>query len=198
MYHLVVKPYDPSLDYVDFCRKAFGENKCLAMLEKKGGDHLHIQGIPAVGNGVLGDLKEGLTMNHYRKKAGDACHPVKKRKREADDMGFQYMAKELPSSVVVYKQGFTDEDLQELYEKSEKYREELQSQLGEYLRDRCGSGADYRTPRDLHKRLCVLAIEYYMDLDKMPPPNLKALVRYNMAKHYRSPAVVEYLSEALM
>eukprot|EP00960_Hanusia_phi_P064277 765750-Hanusia_phi.AAC.2 len=42
--HLVVKPYDPSMDYQAMCAELFGDNKCLVMLEKKGGDHCHVQG----------------------------------------------------------------------------------------------------------------------------------------------------------
>lgn len=111
--HLVVKPYDPSMDYEGICKLLFGENRCLVMMEKKGGDHCHIQGE------MLEDYTDEqwrqtiahLALMHYRRKQDPKSRPVKRRKTEATEEGFQYMAKELPSSVVIYKQGFSDEDL---------------------------------------------------------------------------------------
>eukprot|EP00960_Hanusia_phi_P034386 751031-Hanusia_phi.AAC.3 len=72
------------------------------------------------------------------------------------------MAKELPSSVVVFKQGFEDGELEELYERSNEHREELKAKLGErHLLSRIVRGSG-ESPRDLHKRMCSSALCYYI------------------------------------
>lgn len=197
MLHLVVKPYDPSIDYAYYCRQLFGDNRCLVMMEKKGGDHCHVQGECVLTEDGVKAIQQEMIAKHYRKKQDLTSRPIKKRSREADDLGFQYMAKELPDSVVVYKQGFTDEELCALYDKSNELRAELQSNLGEYLRSKCVRGPG-EPPRHLHKRLCGYAVRYYLDEDKMQPPNIKLLVRHFLGKYYREEDVIEYLSELIM
>lgn len=195
--HLVVKPYDPGMDYATVCQTLFGENRCLVMLEKKGGDHCHIQG----------ELKQemsedqwkvyigNLAAEHYRRKQDPKSRPVKRRKTEADEVGFQYMAKELPTSVVVYKQGFSDEDLQELYQKSNDHREDIQSKPGEFIFERIGPCIRGWTPADLHDRVVYYACKYYMGEGKMRPPNIKILCEHWMLKYWGDcEGVVEYIS----
>lgn len=196
--HLVVKPYDPSLDYVAFAKKAFGSNNCLFMLEKKGGDHLHIQGETSLSDEAFAKLQSSeLTMLHYRKKQDRSSHPVKKRKLTADDTGFQYMCKELDSSVVVYKQGFTQQDLEDLHAASDAAREECKSKLGEYI---AGQVTFLRSdpPKELHKRVCRAAVQYYLAEDKMQPPNLKLLCRHVLLKYAGTPEVIDYVADLLM
>lgn len=200
--HLVVKPYDPSLDYAEFCRDTFGNNKCLVMLEKKGGDHLHIQGELAVTETEYTRLRDRLTSKHYRKIQDAKSHPVKRRRVAADDTGFQYMAKELPTSVVVYKQLITDEELKDLYELSNKHREELQEGLTDFIRDHVTTavGLEYTCtcPNMLHKLAAQAAVEYYQSTGKMQPPNLRLLVRHAIAKHFYSLEMRDYLATLIM
>jgi len=197
-YHLVVKPYDPSLDYEAFCKKAFEDNTCLAMLEKKGGDHLHIQGFSTLDEVAFNLLQSTMLTNlHYRKSQDKNSHPVKKRKREADNVGFQYMCKELDSSVVVYKQGLTDSDLKEFHAASDAHREELKSQLGEYVVGSVNIG-DAPSPQKLHKRVCRAAVKYYLAEEKMHPPNLKLLCRHILVSKYGTEEVINYVADMLM
>lgn len=196
--HLVVKPYDPSLDYVNFAKKVFGANRCLLMLEKKGGDHLHIQGETELSVKDFNDFQTDLLTNvHYRKKEDAKTHPVKKRKREADEIGFQYMCKELLSSVVIYKQGFSDEDLQELHASSNAHREELKSQLGEYITGSVNR-TDGEAPQVLHKRIARAAVKYYLAEDKMQPPNLRLLVRHVLVTKYTADDVIDYVADLIL
>lgn len=202
--HFVVKPYDPSIDYESICKALFCTNRCLAMMEKKGGDHLHVQGECSLPDKEIDIyLKNNVIVKHYRTiqaiEAGDPSlpRPCKRVRKEVTEKGFQYMSKDVPQSVLVYKQVFTDDDIQDLYEKSEAHRAELQSKLGEYLSANCVRGAG-ESPRNLHKRLCGLAIRYYLDQDKMQPPNIKLLVRHFLGKYYVEEDVIEYLSELIM
>lgn len=196
--HLVVQPYDPSLDYVFFATRVFSTNRCLFMLEKKGGDHLHIQGETSLSDKEFAKLQsEMLTEVHYRKKMDKKSHPVKKRKREADVLGFQYMCKELDTSVVVFKQGFSDEDLKELHASSDAAREELKSNLGEYVVGSIDT-TDEPSPQVLHKRVCRAAVKYYLAEDKMQPPNLRLLCRHILVSKYQSEDVIDYVASLLI
>lgn len=199
MLHFVVKPYDPSMNYEHFCTKLFGTNRCLAMLEKKGGDHLHIQGEPVLHEDHVDYVLKEMAAVHYRRKLEPTCRPVKRRRAVADEIGFQYMAKELDSSIVIYKQGISDEDLRFLHAESEKRREELQSKLGEYLAKEVSRGSG-ESPRDLHKRMCSTGLQYYLAEGKMVPPNFKLLIRHFLLMQYGGvwPDVLEYLSELNM
>lgn len=199
MLHFVVKPYDPSMNYEHFCTKLFGTNRCLAMLEKKGGDHLHIQGEPALHEDHVDYVLKEMAAVHYRRKLEPTCRPVKRRRAVADEIGFQYMAKEYDTSIVIYKQRFTDEDLRALHAESEKRREELQSKLGEYLAKEVSLRSD-DTPRDLHQRMCIAGLEYYLAEGKMVPPNFKLLIRHFLLMQYGGTcyAVLEYLSDLNM
>lgn len=194
MYHFTVKPFDPKLDYKLLCEKIFGGNRCLCMMEKKGGDHLHVQGELAIPEEEADSIRSKWGLDHYRKKLGDQCHPCKKRQRGADEVGFQYMCKELESSLVVYKQGFTDEELEELHASSNAHREELRAGLREYLRDKCPPYVNSTSIPEVHKLMAEHAIDYYYDCGKMPPPNLKLLVRHNLGLIYPTPEVRKYIA----
>ena len=112
MIHLVVKPYDHALDYAAYCQRLFGDERCLVMLEKKGGDHLHIQGECDLTEKEITVIQKEMIAEHYSRRHEPTARPVKKRAKPADETGFQYMCKEFESSVVIYKQGFTERSSQ--------------------------------------------------------------------------------------
>lgn len=193
--HVVVKPYDHALDYKKFCIDVFGDNKCLVMMEVKGGDHLHIQGEPCVSAPTFRKYQKEIGAQHYRKLLGVKCHPVKKRKLDADEKGFQYMSKELPSSVVIYKQGITDEELLVLYELSNQLREEQRAGLANYIVGAIGSSD--LPPCKLHRLVKLHAQDYYREIDKNSPPNLRNLLEGICRKYFWSPAMREYLADLI-
>lgn len=202
MFHMIVKPHDSGFPYVRVCKELFGDNRCLVMKESKGGEHCHIQGemdeLPSKYHWER-KLCPAYSKMHPKTKEEPGCHPVKRRKREADEQGFMYMAKELPDSVVLYKQGITDEYLEELYEKSNEYREELQSKPGEYILEKIGPNTTGWTPSELHKRVCYYAFQYYLGEGKMRPPNIKILCEHWMAKYWGDRLdVAEYISSRWM
>lgn len=138
-----------------------------------------------------------MTLVHYSKKQDATSHPIKKRKREADKVCFQYMCKELDSSVVIFKQGFTDEDLQELHALSDASREETKSKLGEYVTGQVNFKST-DSPKELHKRVCRAAVQYYLAEDKMQQPNLRLLCRHILLKYAGTPPVIDYIADLLM
>lgn len=201
MLHFIVNPHDSNFDYEEICRDLFGTNKCLAMLESTTKTpHVHVQGELAVSEDAWKDYQRELIDQHYMRAQDPKCRPVKaNNKRKADDLGFQYICKEEPKKACLYKQGFTDEDLELLHAKSNEYREQLKGELGEYLLEKCLPRAG-ETASELHHRYCSAAVDYYLDQDKMHPPNLKLLIRHYLGKHHAKsiPAVKTYLSNLLM
>jgi len=103
------------------------------------------------------------------------------------------MSKELPSSVVIYKQGITDEELLALYELSNQLREEQKSGLGNYIKDAIGE-VDLQ-PSELHLRVSLAAQDYYQINDKCDPPNIRLLLRHILRKHFFSPEMRVYLAK---
>lgn len=195
MLHFVVNPYDPSLKYDEICEALFGDGKCLVMLERKnGGDHAHVQGELKPGANFA-EVQRKMIDAHYKtqmaeKSGKNAPRPVKKRKREADEQGFQYMCKEYDVDRVVYQQGFEDGELYELYKASEEHRDELKGKLGEYIIEAVGSRRSGESVSELHKRCALAAFDYYLDQGKMDPPNIKLLVRHFMKHNFSEHADV--------
>jgi len=193
---MVINPYDSSLDYETFCKRVFGNNRCLAMRESKNGQHLHIQGELAVSDEEYVLHGNQLRDKHYRKKEDPNSRPVKRRRVAADDKGFQYMAKDLPNSVVVYKQQFTDDDIAALHAASVAHVDEQKGALGEHLREQI---TDFHTrhPPTMWAYAMRSAYRYYMDRGVMRPPNLKALVEFALTKHFPSDDLVEFFVQKL-
>ena len=99
-------------------------------------------------------------------------------------------------SKVIYKQGFTDEDIERLAEQSDDYRSELKCQLGEVIVERVGKRRGSEQPRQLHKRMCIAFWDHLKSEDKMGPPNERALIKWYICKHYGEERdVIEYLAE---
>lgn len=195
MIHFVVNPYDPSLDYKGYCQRLFGCNKCLVVKEHKPHEHVHIQGEPCVDDEAVKSILKEMVAKHYRKRECATARPVKRTKTEVTEDGYQYMVKH-DTSLVLFKQGFTDDEIESLKDKSDELREELQSKPGEYLFEKIGSGTDGITPRELHRRVSYYASEFYMVNNKCPPPNIKMLKRYWMGKYYGNREDVKwYLSD---
>lgn len=195
--HFTDNHYDHSLDWPGLCKKLFGDNQCLCMMEVKGHDHLHVQGELAIDERDYARELKVFSLGHYRKKQDPKSHPIK-RAGNCDEKGFQYMSKELPSSVVVYKQGFSDEELHKLYELSQIHREELQAGLTDFIRDavteyvRLSDGPP--SPKSIHVACAEAGYEYYASVNKMDPPNIRGLIRFAMRKHFNSSAVKTYLA----
>ena len=196
MIHLVVNPFDRDLGYRPFCEAVFGQNRFLCMLEKFGRRsvwHLHIQGELAVSLQEFERRKKILTQQHITKRSRPSSHPIKVMRKAANEMGFQYMAKDLPISAVYCMQGFTDGDINTLYLASQAYRDnQTPGCLKEYITRKC-SRFDGETPRELHWRMTRAALDYYRETGKMVPPQLQALVRDILLRYYAHYDVMEYL-----
>ena len=197
MIHLVVNPFDSDLGYRPFCEAVFGQNRFLCMVEKFGRWsvwHLHIQGELAVSLQEFERRKKILTQQHFTKRLRPSSHPIKVMRQAATEIGFQYMAKDLPRSAVLHMQGFTDGDIDTLYRASQAHcNNQTPGCLQEYITHKC-SRVVGETPRQLHWRMTRAALDYYREAGKMFPPQFQALVKDVLLKNYHTHHdVMEYL-----
>lgn len=169
--------YDPSLDYSTMCHELYGENKHLCVLEKIDiNAHCHFQGITNLTVRQYDDKFTELTSTHYLRKQKTNARPVRhERQGKVDETGFQYMCKEDPPKILS-KNGFSDEDIQQLHEQSAEHVAELKCGLKRKIHE-LSPGPD---PEALHEKCLDTASDYYEDVDKMPPPNLQKLILWAM------------------
>jgi len=192
--HLVVNPYDPNQDYTAFAMEVYDpKEKILVVREKKNGFHCHLQGV-VTDAAKFEKAMRNLIDTHEEKIKNKDKRPVKRRKLAADEVGFQYMVKEKPTTAVIYKANITDEELDELYERSQEHVAELKAGLTDYIRD----NATGDTPGQLLMSASVCAIRHYKETSTMCPPNLAALVRHAVMQHFYSPGMEAYLAEKLL
>jgi len=136
MYHLKV-PFCPYIKWSSLAAKIFEPEpaKALVMAENlnKATGHVHLQGFTRRSARALKKIREDLHDQHSlmeefkRKRRKDpeyaASHKRLKLstelKKEPDQMGFQYMCKEV--NVPLYSQGFTPEELKDLHENSNAF-----------------------------------------------------------------------------
>lgn len=155
LYPLHVKvAWDSSINWSALAQKLFDPaERCLVMAEKLNAatGHVHLQGMCKVSERKLKRIREdlhnehGLVKEYKRKKMlrpeqfKNKRPPVvsKRAKKEPDDMGFQYICKE--KNVPIYQQGFTDLDLDTLYEESCNHVAKLKSTCSTFMADIMGS-----------------------------------------------------------
>lgn len=200
--HAVMRRYDSTLDYEGFAKFVCGEHPCLIMMETKGGEHVHFQGMSDLSKAALKKFAKEWGNNHVLKKRkredpnhkdDKNFHPVCFKWEDIDWTGFQYCCKEYSKdSVVVYKQGFTEEDLIRLHDSSNLHRDRITAKLGEFVSGRIDPSAG-GSPQELHFSVASAAFDYYVAEAKIHPPNLKQLVRALLYKMYPSDAVRVYL-----
>jgi len=188
-----------SIDPIKVCTDLFDLNRCLCVLHKGKHEnpHWHFQG-ETERTDVDAYIKT-LTENHSKRIAKPTSRPAKRMKTEVTEDGYQYMLKESPPVVVWSSGHFTPEIIAELHEKSQGHVQELKQQMYYYVIEKLAnvkedlSVADAKT---LHGYWRRIALSYYLDEDKMPPPNFQKLVLWYMAKYYtkKNRTVREYVS----
>jgi len=129
--------HDPAWDYEKICKEMFREDeKYLCVLEKVATNpHAHFQGIPRDDQKTQDRKRKALAETHYRKKI-ERCNPVKKMKRGADEVGFQYINKTVVGpQYILARNGFTDEELKDLHEKSKAHVSKLKYTVTDWILD---------------------------------------------------------------
>lgn len=173
--------YDPSIDWAAVCAALFQAEKpylCVAeKLDTNG--HVHMQGKTKLSQRDFDKLAKDLLKDHYKFKDPKA-RPIHHMRRETTEEGYQYMCKENPVQTrnILAKNMFTDAELTELWEKSEFHVKELKEGLRKYLYEKVPMEEN---PAELHAAYRLSGIEYYIEQDKMPPPNFQKHILWAMA-----------------
>lgn len=168
----------------------FGENKHLVVLHKGKHEnpHYHFQGETDLAKQDLQKVYQDIAAGHSKKISNPKSRPLKSAKKGIDEKGYQYMMKEGVDSVR-HSRGFSDEELEQLAIDSKEYVESLKAGLYEYLQDfewKPKSKDAREQPGEIHDMLRGKALDYYLEEDKMPPPNFQKLILYYMAKMAKS------------
>lgn len=175
--------YDQSFDYNSIGEQLY-DGRFLIMIEQLGTNpHVHFQGETKSSFVSYRNKFALLTAEHYARKQDPNCRPVKHSNKEITDKGFQYMCKEKNyAQHVLARRGFTDEDLDKLHEASEEHVDELKNGLKRKWDQVSSNDVSYS---DMPRRLFFVAFDYYIEVDKVPPPNLKRRCFYETYKKYR-------------
>jgi len=156
--------------------------KCLVVLEKEATNpHAHVVFETELSKEAIDTIIADISVAHPRKKRTPNARPVAQNKDPVTDGFWQYVSKE-KFPVILYKVGFTDEELVELHDKSDALRLTLKSTLSNYIRDNARGG----NPDELLLSAALCAIEHYSSTDTMAPPNIASLVRHACLKHFPS------------
>lgn len=168
-----------SIDPVDVARVVFDMNRYLVVLHKGKNEnpHWHFQGDTTWASSRLDEYLAELAANHTKKIAKPNSRPIKRAKKGIDEVGFQYMMKETPPTVV--STTFTEAELEELHAASEEHVDEMKNKLYHYLEERLDMS---KTPAQVHAQARLLSGVYYLDENKMPPSNLQKLILWHIAK----------------
>lgn len=150
--HLKVA-WDSNINWKALAQKLFDPvERCLVMAEKLNAatGHVHLQGMCKLSERSLKRVREdlhnehGLVKEFKRKKhlRPDQFKrpPIvsKRAKKEPDEVGFQYICKE--KNAPLYSQGFTDVELDTLYEESCGHVKKLKSTCATFMADLIGEG----------------------------------------------------------
>jgi len=118
-----VASYDQEWDYKAIAEDLYDGPRVLVMEEKiNGNHHVHFQGETSLAESTFSDKIGILAKTHHERKRRPNSRPVRRHKRGADEVGFQYMCKE--GNPPLYVKGFTEEELEELTNKAKEVHEE--------------------------------------------------------------------------
>jgi len=202
MFHFVCKPADPNLDPKLLAAEAFDlEKPFLVVLEKwtKAGasPHWHFHGHrnPLIENEK--SRKNWIKLknqSHSKRQLVENCKPFAARLSRCDDMGFAYCMKQEDNDVVYTS--FDQEELDEWREKSAEYVKEKKEEMPTWVRERLPKRP--LDPPELHSEWRYLALEYYTEMEKQPPPRNQANLLWGMATTIgASTATKRYVSERI-
>lgn len=164
---------------------------------KKENPHWHFQGTSLLTDRDISTLFAGIRSQHTKLLSHPKSHPLKRKREDPTEDGFQYMMKEGLKSVVCSR-GFSKEDLEALHEASMEHVSALKAELYTFLSEK---RIKFSCASLYHKDCRFTAIQFYDGQDRMPPPNFQKLVLFHMMKLARAlpdsdrNKVLEYISE---
>lgn len=114
--------FDSKYNWDDICQKLFKEKWLCVFEESDGNPHVHFQGYTEIKQ--FDKETKSIFEKHYKKDICPGARPCKRAKKEIDEVGFQYITKQLKDAMsprILSKAGFSDEEIEVLIEKSAKH-----------------------------------------------------------------------------
>jgi len=126
--------FDQLWDYPAICKKFFLADKpYLAVKEHPTTNaHVHFQGYSRAGEHTFNKMRNRLGNTHHLKKENPNTRPTSMAKRTVNDVGFQYMCKDLTAPPLAVNM-FTPEDLVTMKAHSTMRIKELKYNVSEYI-----------------------------------------------------------------
>lgn len=142
----------PEINYKEWAQELYGKNKCIvsAIEDGKQGNkpHVHFIGYTDLNGYQWDTVKEKLSQDHPKRdevkadgtpRWGDRIQPVREGDvQKVSELGFQYVMK--TSNKPEYSQGFTEEELNELKDKSDDHVKKLKGGMKEHCHARNYTG----------------------------------------------------------
>lgn len=174
--------YDHTWDHPAIAESLFDGKRALVVLESLDTNaHTHFQGYTNLSESSFDKKLTALGATHFRKKLKPSCRPVLRHKRKCDELGFQYMCKELGDQrPPLYSKGFSDDDLHALWSASTALVDNLKEGLGDYLKIQ---RILTRDPKQFNLELYKHARDYLIANDKKIGRHTKYNVLNAMMTH---------------
>jgi len=175
------------------CADIFGDREYLCVLHKGKGSknpHWHFQGETDLTQDQIGAYLKKACSAHAAYISNHKGRPFRQDKKEVTHVGYQYMLKEDPPVVVHASEEFDEDRIADLHEMSMEYVQEIKDNLYNHLQEKQDECP--RTDAEgKHKYYKLVAGNYYLNSDKMPPPNFQKLVLFCLARIYRDDEAVK-------
>lgn len=128
-----VTGYDSAINWEQWAVKLYGDGKLIVAAEHlKSNAHVHFHGESPHNEKDWAKVFKSFKDDHPIKRIPGASklRPTKEMKKPADEMGYQYLAKEKHT---LYTQGFTEEELVELRAASDEHVKHLKNGMKDHI-----------------------------------------------------------------
>lgn len=178
--------YDPAWDYKKIAEDMFNGPRYLVMLEKISTNaHVHFQGETDYAERTFANMRQELSATHFIRKLKPSARPVKGVNRPVTETGFQYICKELNEPLAV--KGFTQLQLEDMWEKSEAHVQDKKEKIRDYVRDMEIPEAQFHGGPEEHAHLfynVLMDVDMKLrEMDREPTRYTKRDIAHGLRKH---------------
>jgi len=172
--------YDHTWDHAKIARDIFGDHKHMVVNEKLSTNpHCHFHGYTDMDDKDVDKYITKLASTHYQRQepGGETSRPVKRARKDLDELGFQYLAKEHHQPLVMH--GISEEELASLRAASDEHVQKLKNGMRDHVWAKEYTGQ----PQEVHVNMRTDAFDWYIENNLRPGPRFQKDVLWFMATH---------------
>lgn len=180
-----------SVNVADICEQLFTDRYLVVLHKgKHENPHWHFQGNTNQSGKQIDKCLAGACENHSKYIKNIHARPFKRMQKSKacpdgpTEKGYQYMLKHGAESAVKAL-GFETEEIEALVNLSNEHNHKLKFALKEFLLEANERHPYDGTPTEIHLKWRLRAASYYVNNEKMPPPNFQKLVIWIMLNHFK-------------